>query len=69
MGTEDPDPLGRLLHDINGKCAHLKSAAGLLRGENSQDELELLRLMVQQTHSLVDIVTAYEARRKRELGT
>ncbi|MFI5363166.1 MAG: hypothetical protein ACHQ49_14460 [Elusimicrobiota bacterium] len=60
------DALGRLRHDVNGTCANLKSAAALLKGEASADELELLRLMTQQARSMADSIAAYEARRGGE---
>jgi hypothetical protein len=64
MGTDRADSLGRLVHDVNGKCAHLKSAVALLRGEDSREELELLGLMVQQARSLAEALSAYESVRK-----
>lgn len=58
------DALARLRHDVNGKCANLKNAAALLKGEESKDELELLDLMTKQARSLADEIAAYEARRR-----
>lgn len=58
--------LSHLVHDINGKCANLKSAAALLRGEASKKELELLGLMSQQARFLADAISAYEALRRGE---
>ena len=58
--------LASLVHDINGKCANLRSAAALLRGETSKDDLELLGLMSKQARSLADAISAYEALRRGE---
>ena len=58
--------LSTLVHDVNGKCANLKSAAALLRDAPAKDELELLALMSQQARSLADAIAAYEALRRGE---
>jgi signal transduction histidine kinase len=58
--------LATLVHDINGKCTNLKSAAALLRGAAPKDELELLALMSKQARSLADAISAYEALRRGE---
>jgi hypothetical protein len=58
--------LSNLVHDINGKCANLKSAAALLRDAPSKGELELLGMMSKQARSLADAIAAYEARRRGE---
>lgn len=64
MGNDDS--LSGLVHDINGKCSNLKSAAALLRGESSKEELELLALMSTQARSLADAISSYEALRRGE---
>ena len=64
MGNDDA--LASLVHDINGKCANLKSAAAMLRGEVSKEEQELLGLMSRQARSLADSISAYEALRRGE---
>lgn len=64
MGNDES--LASLVHDINGKCANLKSGAALLRGEYSEDELELLGLMSTQARSLADAISSYEALRRGE---
>ncbi len=62
MGNEQS--LSRLVHDINGKCTNLKSAAALLSGMASPKELELLRLMSEQSRSLADAISAYESQQR-----
>ena len=64
MGNDDA--LADLVHDIQGKCTNLKSAAAMLRGGASKEELELLGLMSRQARSLADEISAYEARRRGE---
>ncbi|HAZ07653.1 MAG TPA: hypothetical protein DCZ01_03810 [Elusimicrobia bacterium] len=64
MGNDDA--LTSLVHDIKAKCANLKSAAAMLRGEASKEEHELLRLMSRQARSLADEISAYQARRLGE---
>lgn len=64
MGNDDS--LSSLVHDINGKCSNLKSAAALLRGESSKEELELLALMSKQARSLADAISSYESLRRGE---
>ncbi|OGR90854.1 MAG: hypothetical protein A2V88_17980 [Elusimicrobia bacterium RBG_16_66_12] len=64
MGNDDA--LVSLLHDIKGTCANLKSAAAMLRGEDSKEERELLGLMSRQARSLADEISAYQARRLGE---
>ena len=44
--------LDSLIHDVNSKCASLKSAAALLRGASPKERRELLSLMAQQAESL-----------------
>lgn len=56
--TIDPSDL---VHDINSKCSNLKRASGLLRGDSSKEELELLALMHDQARSMVEAIAAYEA--------
>ena len=63
---ENDDLLSRLKHDVNGQCASLKSAAALLKGEPSADELELLRLMSEKARALADAISAYAAARRGE---
>ena len=63
---ENDDALANLVHDINGKCSNLKSAAALLRGESSKEELELLDLMSKQARSLADAISSYEVLRRSE---
>lgn len=58
--------LTSLVHDIKGKCANLKSAAAMLRGGASKEELKLLGLMSRQARSLADAISAYEALRRGE---
>lgn len=63
---ENDDALASFVHDVKGKCANLKSAAAMLRGEASKEEHELLGLMRRQARSLADEISAYEARRRGE---
>jgi 1,2-phenylacetyl-CoA epoxidase catalytic subunit len=59
------DPaLAKLKHDVNGQCANLKAAAAQLSGEDSEDELELLRLMSERARVLADGIAAYEKSRR-----
>lgn len=62
--VENDVALARLVHDIKGKCADLRSAAVMLRGEDSKEELEILGLMSLQARALADEISAYEARRR-----
>ena len=59
------DPaLSKLVHDVNGQCSNLKAAAAQLRGVDSEDELELLRLMSERARLLADGLAAYERARR-----
>ncbi|MBI4669800.1 MAG: HAMP domain-containing histidine kinase [Elusimicrobia bacterium] len=47
------------IHDVNSKCASLKSAAGLLRNASDQERRELLELMKQQAEKLVQDIASF----------
>ena len=55
------DALEKLLHDVNSKCASLRSAVALLRTASAEESRQLLGLMVQQGRSLADTLCAYQA--------
>jgi hypothetical protein len=55
------DPLSTLIHDVNSKCASLKSAAALLRASSPKEAKELLSLMTQQARSLAADIAEFEA--------
>jgi len=46
--------LSKLIHDVNSKCASLKSAAALLRGADEKERAEFLKLMKEQARSLLE---------------
>ena len=48
-----------LIHDINSKCASLKSAAAFLKKASPQERQELLKLMAQQAKSLDQIISRW----------
>lgn len=50
----DDAALRKLVHDVNSKCASLKSAAALLKDAPPAERAELLRLMAEQTRSLAE---------------
>lgn len=60
MATDPHQALADLVHDVNAQCTNLKRAAAVLRGEPTAEELEYLRLMVEQSRSLADGIAAYE---------
>lgn len=64
MATDPAAELADLIHDVNSKCASLKTAAARLCGGSTKDELELLGLMSEQARSLAHILAAYEAARR-----
>lgn len=55
--------LADVRHDINSKCANLKTAAAQLSGESTSEELELLALMDEQARALAQRISAYAAMR------
>lgn len=56
------DPLDKLLHDVNSKCANLKNAAGLLRDSPAAERDELLALMRQETRDLLTSLEGFATR-------
>ena len=61
MATDLAAELADLRHDINAKCPNLKRAAAQLRGEATDRELKLVRLMEEQARSLAERIAAYAA--------
>ncbi|MBI5247548.1 MAG: hypothetical protein HY923_10230 [Elusimicrobia bacterium] len=61
MATDLAAELVDLRHDINAKCPNLKTAAAQLRGEVTDKELKLVRLMEEQARSLTERIAAYGA--------
>lgn len=60
--TIDPSiELADLRHDVKAKCGNLKTAAAQLRGESTEREFELARLMEEQARVLADRVATYAA--------
>ncbi|MBI4667662.1 MAG: hypothetical protein HY747_00510 [Elusimicrobia bacterium] len=51
-----------LIHDVNSKCASLKSAAALLKDVSDQEKRELLELMEQQAGALVKTIAEHKNR-------
>lgn len=64
MAIDPAAELADLRHDIYSKCTNLKAAAARLRGESTEAELELLKLMSEQARSLADSLAAYETGRR-----
>ncbi|MBI4668008.1 MAG: HAMP domain-containing histidine kinase [Elusimicrobia bacterium] len=60
MTDNQPEPLEQLIHDVNSKCASLKSAVQLLRNASDDERRELLELMAQQAEALVKIIVEYK---------
>ena len=52
----DDAALKKLVHDVNSKCASLKSAAALLRDSPPGEREELLRLMAEQARALAELL-------------
>lgn len=63
MATDPMQELSDLVHDVNAKCANLKSAASMLQGKATPQELKFLALMKEQSRYLADKIAAYEASR------
>ncbi len=61
MVTDRAAELADLRHDVNAKCANLKTGAAQLRGEPTDDEFELARMMSEQARYLIARIAAYEA--------
>jgi len=61
MATDLDAELADLRHDINAKCPNLKTAAAQLRGESTDRELELVRLMEEQARAVAERIAAYGA--------
>lgn len=61
MATDLTAELADLRHDINAKCPNLKTAAAQLRGEATDRELKLVRLMEEQARAVVERIAAYGA--------
>ena len=55
------DQLESLIHDMNSKCASLKTAVGLLRTASPEERGELLALMKQQAKNIAEDIAAFEA--------
>lgn len=69
MENDPAEALASLVHDVKSTCSNLKCAAERLRGDSTNDELELLALMSEQARSLADAIAAYEtARREKSRG-
>lgn len=58
--TSEKEALNQLIHDINSKCASLKSAADLLKKASPAERKEFLTLMTQQAQSLVQNISSFE---------
>lgn len=54
----DGNALRKLVHDVNSKCASLKSAAALLKDASAEERSEFLRLMRDQARALKDLLDA-----------
>lgn len=61
MATDPLAELADLRHEVNAKCPNLKTAAAQLRGENTDREHELVRLMEEQARSLAERFASYAA--------
>lgn len=61
MAIDPAIELEDLRHDVNAKCGNLKTAAAQLRGESTEREFELSRLMEEQARVLAERVAAYAA--------
>lgn len=59
MSEPKRDSLETLIHDVNSKCASLRSAVALLRAASPEEFKELLSLMTQQARGLADQLTAF----------
>lgn len=53
--------VGMFIHDMNSKCASLKSAAGLLRTASPKEAREILALMSQQARRIIEDIASFEA--------
>ncbi|MBI4669574.1 MAG: hypothetical protein HY747_10420 [Elusimicrobia bacterium] len=60
MTANQTEILEQLIHDVNSKCASLKSAAALLKNVSDQERRELLELMAQQAEKLTKVIAAYK---------
>lgn len=61
MATDLAAALEDLRHDINGKCHNLTGAAAQLRGESTDKEIKLVRLMEDQARLIAERIAAYGA--------
>jgi|CXWL01.1.fsa_nt_gi hypothetical protein len=61
MSAAGKDGLESLIHDMNSKCASLKTAIGLLRTASSEERGELLTLMKQQAKNIAEDIVTFEA--------
>lgn len=60
MSANPNEPLEKLIHDVNSKCASLKNAAGLLRQVPATEAAELLALMTQQAENLARAIADFK---------
>ncbi len=61
MTTGGNEALGSLIHDLNSKCASLKTAIGLLRSASPEEIGEILALMKQQASGIAEDIASFEA--------
>jgi hypothetical protein len=59
--TEDPE-LRKLYHDLDSKCAGIKSAAKLLRDCPPEERAEMLSLMKEGANALLKCLSDLEKR-------
>ncbi|MFC1521768.1 hypothetical protein ACFL6Y_05120 [Elusimicrobiota bacterium] len=52
MENEQNPQLNQLIHDVRSKCSSLISAAEMLRKSSPEKAQEMLKLMVEQVHTL-----------------
>ena len=52
MAGSPSNPLDQIIHDVNSKCASLRSAAGLLKDASPEEQRELIKLMADEAQSL-----------------
>ena len=54
--------LSKLIHDVNSKCASLKSAAALLKRASASERTEFLKLMRDQARFLLETLESRAGR-------
>jgi len=61
MSARGKNEKDSLLHDMNSKCASLKTAIGLLRASPPAEARELLTLMKLQARNIAEDIESYES--------